>query len=73
MTGRVTALVELDARVQHRHRGERPFQRFGRCSCRGRVRDDQDRPLWITGRSWNALICLQCYCFALERRGKRAA
>jgi hypothetical protein len=55
---------ELERQVlrRHRHRGERPFQRFGRCpSCR-RVRDDE-RPRWLSGHRRVRLIFVECFDF----------
>lgn len=60
--------LELDVRRRHRNMGERPWQRFGRCSTCGRTHGEDGRPLWLTGRRPSALECLECYDLAPSRR-----
>ena len=60
-------------RQRHLHRGERPWQRFGVCTGCGRTRDEDGRPLWLTGRRRSRLLCLECFDLGVTPAERRAA
>lgn len=65
--------LERAARARHLNVGERPWQHFGRCSSCNRVRDDEGRPIFVTGRRRRQRLCLECFDQGLAPARRHAA
>jgi hypothetical protein len=46
-----------------------PYGQAGRCSACGRLRDENDRGLYVRGTKRDALRCLEC--FDLDRKPRK--
>lgn len=64
--------LERVVRARHLNVGERPWQHFGRCSSCDRVRDQEGRPIFVTGRRRRRLECLECFDLGLAPRRQAA-